>query len=245
MPEPVLRTILRAYIYENGTLRRQRPELIAFWQGQTHSHSDAGTLRLLQYYASGTRTFTPRAQRILMRFLSGEPLRAQQEALTDNDISAVNSQMIPVYDPSSGKITYRYLDFEDIESGDFNFYDLYVAYGDIKTLSDAEEVRNEQFIEWYGAPLMPLADDTGNTGILGIEDWTAQQRDDLVALWSTIGGPVAPPWPPDTDTIPQLQERIKKVSKALRPQEVIPTAQQLLDALGLTPEQRKALKKLL
>lgn len=247
IPEAVLRDILRAYTYENGKLRKQRAELIQFWQGQTHTHSDAGTLRLLQYYASGTRTFTPRAQRILMRFLSGEPLRAQQEALRSHG-EATGETMIPVYDPSSNKVTYRYIDFyaEDIADSDFEFYDDYLEYAaGAKTLSQAEEIRNEEFMEWYGAPLMPLSSDTGAPGILGIPDWTAQDRDDLVARWSTIGGPVAPPWPPDTDTIPQLQERIQKVSRALRPQEVVPTAQQLLDALGLTPEQRKALKKLL
>jgi len=247
MPESVLRDILRAYVYENGKLRKSRGDLIDFWQGQTHTRSTAGTRRLLQYYASGTRTFTPRAQRILMRFLSGEPLRAQQEALRSHG-EATGETMIPVYDPSSNKITYRYIDFyaDDITDGDFDFYDAYMDYADdAKTLLQAEEIRNEEFMEWYGAPLLPLASDGDAAGILDIPDWTAQDRDDIVARWSTIDGPVAPPWPLDTDTIPQLQERIQKVSKALRPPELVPTAQQLLDALGLTPEQRKALKKLL
>lgn len=245
-PEGVLTSLLKAYLLPGGPARADREYLIAFWMAEIAATSRSGVVRQLQYLAAGTRAFTPRSQRIFARFITGERLRQQQERL--NDLLAQSGvQVMAYWDPSLKKIVFREIWFGELDRDEpFDFYDKYAYIEDgIDTLLLAEEERDEQFMEAYGAPLIPVASDAGQRGIEGIPDWTIEDRDTLILQWSVGQGPVAPPWPPGTDTIPELEERIGKVRAALRENEKVSAAERLVRALGLSPEQIAALKKVL
>lgn len=243
LPGDVILKILQAYVQPRGALRGDRQFLIDFWGAEIAAKSTAGVWRQLRYFAAGTRKMTARSQRIFMRFVSGERLRLQQNALNELRADGADGKLVPVYDPSTKKIVYRTILFPSVDA--FDFYDMYAAVaGGVETLTGGEEARSAQFMQRYGAPLVLIANDSGASGAMEIVDWSDADRDALI-LQYTFAAPKAPPWPADIETVPQTTARIRSLATALQTNEKVRAAQDLLAALDLTPEQLAQLKKLL